>query len=124
MDKKIITTANVRPAGPYSPAVEAGGFVFLSGRVATDPVTDRLIMEIEPACRQLLQNIKAFLEEIGLSMNHVVKTTVFLRDMRDFAVMNEIYAGFFPEAPPARSTVQVAALPGGAPLEIELIALR
>ena len=124
MDKKIITTANVRPAGPYSPAVEAGGFVFLSGRVATDPVTDRLIMEIEPACRQLLQNIKAFLEEIGLSMNHVVKTTVFLRDMRDFAVMNEIYAGFFPEAPPARSTVQVAAQPGGAPLEIELIALR
>jgi|LAHU01.1.fsa_nt_gb 2-iminobutanoate/2-iminopropanoate deaminase len=124
MDKKIITTANVRPAGPYSPAVEAGGFVFLSGRVATDPVTDRLIMEIEPACRQLLQNIKAFLEEIGLSMNHVVKTTVFLRDMRDFAVMNEIYAGFFPEAPPARSTVQVAALPGGAPLEIELIAHR
>ena len=124
MDKKIITTANVRPAGPYSPAVEAGGFVFLSGRVATDPVTDRLIMEIEPACRQLLQNIKAFLEEIGLSMNHVVKTTVFLRDMRDFAVMNEIYAAFFPEAPPARSTVQVAALPGGAPLEIELIAHR
>jgi len=124
MDKKIITTANVRPAGPYSPAVEAGGFVFLSGRVATDPVTDRLIMEIEPACQQLLENIKDFLEQIGLSMNHVVKTTVFLRDMRDFAVMNEIYAGFFPEAPPARSTVQVAALPGGAPLEIELIAHR
>jgi 2-iminobutanoate/2-iminopropanoate deaminase len=124
MDKKIITTTNIRPAGPYSPAVEVGGFVFLSGRVATDPATGRLIMEIEPACRQLLQNIKAFLEEIGLSMNHVVKTTVFLRDMCDFAVMNEIYAGFFLEAPPARSTVQVAALPGGAPLEIELIAHR
>ena len=124
MDKKIISSAKVRPAGPYSPAVAAGGFVFLSGQVATDPATGKLIMEIEPACRQLLQNIKAFLEEIGLSMNHVVKTTVFLRDMRDFAVMNEIYAGFFPEAPPARSTVQVAALPGGAPLEIELIAHR
>ena len=124
MDKKIISSAKVRPAGPYSPAVAAGGFVFLSGQVATDPATGKLIMEIEPACRQLLENIKAFLEELGLSLDHVVKTTVFLKDMNDFLVMNKIYADFFPESPPARSTVEVSALPGGAPLEIEMIALR
>ena len=124
MDKKIISSAKVRPAGPYSPAVAAGGFVFLSGQVATDPATGKLIMEIEPACRRLLENIRAFLAEIGLSLDHVVKTTVFLKDMNDFPVMNKIYADYFPQDPPARSTVEVSALPGGAPLEIELIALR
>ena len=105
-------------------AVEAGGFIFISGQLPINPATGEIIMDIKPATRQILTNLQTLLEENGLSLNNIVKTTIFLKNMGDFAAVNEIYAGFFPAEPPARSTIEVAALPKGAPLEIEAIAVR
>ena len=109
--------------GPYSQAVEAGGFLFASGQVNLDPATGALVPgDIRAAVTRCLDNIAAVLAAAGLGLSDVVKTTVFLRRMEDFAVMNEVYAERFAEHRPARSTVAVADLPKGAPVEIEAIA--
>jgi len=124
MEKKILTSKTLSAAGPYSLAVEAGGFVFISGQIPVNPATGEIITDIQGATRQVLTNLKSLLEENGLSLEHVVKTTIFLKNISDFAVVNEIYAGFFPGSAPARSTVEVSSLPKGVPLEIEAIAVR
>lgn len=124
MDKKIITSKNIPASGPYSMAVEANGMIFISGQLPVNPSTGEIVTAIEPATRQVLTNLKTILEENGLSLNHVVKTTIFLKRMTDFAVVNEIYGGFFADAPPARSTIEVSALPRDVPLEIEAVAIR
>jgi 2-iminobutanoate/2-iminopropanoate deaminase len=124
MKKNILASAKLPVIGPYSSAVEAGGFIFLSGQLPLNPSTGEIVMDIKAATRQTLTNIQTILEENGLSLKNILKTTIFLKNMADFAAVNEIYAGFFPENPPARSTVEVSALPKNAPLEIEAIALR
>jgi 2-iminobutanoate/2-iminopropanoate deaminase len=124
MDKTIITSKNMPASGPYSMAVEANGMIFISGQLPVNPSTGEIVTAIEPATRQVLTNLKTILEENGLSLNHVVKTTIFLKRMTDFAVVNEIYGGFFADAPPARSTIEVSALPRDVPLEIEAVAIR
>ena len=109
--------------GPYSQAVRSGGFLFTSGQIPLDPATGRLVEgSIEVQTRRVLENLRAVLEAGGASFSDVVKTTIYLTNLADFATVNGIYASFFPSAPPARSTVQVAALPLGARVEIEMIA--
>ncbi|MDP2854152.1 MAG: Rid family detoxifying hydrolase [Smithellaceae bacterium] len=124
MDKKILTSSKLPVLGPYSTAMEAGGLIFISGQLPLNPATGEIVMDIQPATRQVLTNLQTLLEENGLSLKNIIKTTIFLKNMGDFAAVNEIYAGFFPSEPPARSTVEVAALPKGAPLEIEAVAVR
>jgi 2-iminobutanoate/2-iminopropanoate deaminase len=124
MEKKIITSDKLRVAGPYSLAVEAGGFIFISGQLPLHPATGEVITDIKAAATQVMTNLQTFLGECGLTLNNIVKTTIYLQNMADFAVVNEVYAGFFPEEPPARSTVEVSALPKNVPLEIEAIAAR
>jgi 2-iminobutanoate/2-iminopropanoate deaminase len=110
--------------GPYSPAIKAGNLVFISGQLGIDPPTGELVIGgVEAETRQVLTNMTRLLEAAGSSIANVVKTTVFLRDMADFAQMNAVYAEFFDEKPPARSTFQVAGLPKAAAVEIEAIAL-
>ncbi len=111
--------------GPYSIAIQTDGFVFCSGQTGIDPATSELVAaDVEAQTRQVLTNLKNVLEAAGTSLEKVVKTTVFLIDMADFAKMNAIYAEFFPSTPPARSTIAVAALPKNALVEIEATALR
>jgi 2-iminobutanoate/2-iminopropanoate deaminase len=124
VDKKIITSRNLPASGPYSMAVEANDLIFISGQLPVNPSTGEIVTAIEPATRQVLTNLQTILEENGLSLDHVVKTTIFLKRMTDFAVVNEIYGGFFADAPPARSTIEVSALPRDVPLEIEAVAIR
>jgi len=124
MEKKILTSRTLSAVGPYSLAVEAGGFVFISGQIPLNPSTGKIITDIQGAAKQVLTNLKTLLEENGLSLENVVKTTIFLKNISDFAVVNDIYAGFFSGDPPARSTVEAAALPKGALIEIEAIAVR
>lgn len=126
MPKKIILTDQApAPIGPYSQAVSVGDLVFLSGQIPLDPKTGELIDDnIEAATTRVLENIRAVLEAEGLSFAHVVKTTVFMRDLALFPRMNAVYATAFAEKPPARSTVQAAALPKGVSVEIEVIASR
>jgi 2-iminobutanoate/2-iminopropanoate deaminase len=124
MKKKFLASAKLPVLGPYSSAVEAGGFIFLSGQLPLNPSTSEIVMDIKAATRQTLTNIQTILEENGLSLKNIIKTNIFLKNMADFAAVNEIYAGFFPNEAPARSTIEVAALPKGAPLEIEAIAVR
>lgn len=124
--QKQIVTADQAPKaiGPYSHAVRACHFVYTSGQLGMDPATSTLVGGgIEAETRQALLNLKAVLEAGGASLDTVVKTTVFLRDMSDFARMNAIYGEFFRELPPARSAVQVAALPRNGAVEIEAVAL-
>ncbi len=110
--------------GPYSLGIKAGCFVFCSGQIGLDPATGNIVEGgLEAETRQVLTNLKAILEGAGSSLERVVKTTVFLRDINDFARMNTIYAEFFVANPPARSAFQVGALPRGAAVEIEAIAL-
>lgn len=122
--KQIIRTENApRALGPYSVANRYGSLVFASGQLGLDPATNELAAGgIEAETRQSLVNLRSVLEAAGSSLELVLKTTVFLRDMADFARMNAVYAEFFPNDPPARSTVQVAALPRNGAVEIELIA--
>jgi|SRR6202521_1028893 2-iminobutanoate/2-iminopropanoate deaminase len=123
MKEVVHTDRGPKPIGPYSQAVKASGFIYLSGQVALDPKTGDLIgSDIRQQTERTLENVKGILEAAGTNLHHVVKTTVFLKDMSDFAAMNEVYARYFTAAPPARSTVQVARLPKDALLEIEVIA--
>jgi 2-iminobutanoate/2-iminopropanoate deaminase len=126
MERKIVATEKApRAVGPYSRAVIAGGFVFTAGMLALDPQTgDVMGDDLGAQTRQALSNVQGILEAAGSSLDRVVKTTVFLRDIRDFPQMNAVYAEFFPADPPARSTVEVGPLPKGALIEIDAIALR
>jgi 2-iminobutanoate/2-iminopropanoate deaminase len=123
--RQTITTADAPQAiGPYSQAIVAGGFVFASGQIPTDPSTGQFVEGgIAEQTEQVLRNLSKVLEAAGTSLARVVKTTVFLADMNDFAAMNEVYGRFFSEEPPARSTVQAARLPRDARVEIDVIAL-
>jgi 2-iminobutanoate/2-iminopropanoate deaminase len=112
------------PVGPYSPAVEAGSLVFVSGQIALDAKGELGGYTAPDQARRALDNLRSLLAAAGLDLSAVVKTTIFLTDMADFAAVNDIYAGYFTESYPARSTVQVAALPKGAKVEIEAVATR
>ena len=124
--KTVISTAEAPTAvGPYSQAIAAGSFVFCSGQIPLEATTGTLIdSDISGQTAQVLKNLAAVLRTQGLGMEHVVKTTVFMTDLASFGEMNAVYAKFFPSDPPARSTIQVAALPKGANVEIEAIALK
>lgn len=122
--KESIIPARPKAAGPYSPALRAGGFVFLSGQIPADPDTGDLVTgDIQAQCARVLDNLKLVLDACGLTLDDVVKTTVFLKDMNNFAKMNETYRTYFTNKPPARSTVEVARLPKDVGIEIELVAL-
>jgi 2-iminobutanoate/2-iminopropanoate deaminase len=122
--KEIVTTdRGPKPIGPYSQAVKASGFLYLSGQVALDSKTNEFLGgDIRQQTERVLENIKGILESAGSNLHHVVKTTVFLKDMNEFPAMNDVYGRYFTAAPPARSTVQVARLPKDALVEIEVIA--
>ena len=124
MEKQIIATTQAPQAiGPYSQAVQVGNLLFASGQIPINPATGALVTDtFEAQVSQVLKNIEAILQAAGATFAHVVKTTVFLKDMEKFAAMNAIYARCFPENPPARSTVQVARLPKDVEIEIEVIA--
>ena len=126
MQRQIISTDKAPAAvGPYSQGVQIGDLVYTAGQIPLDPATGRLVEgDIEAQTRQVLSNLKAIVEAAGSSMSHVVKTTVFMVDMGEFKAMNGVYSEFFPAAPPARSTVQVGALPLGARIEIEVVAIK
>jgi 2-iminobutanoate/2-iminopropanoate deaminase len=119
----VLTEKGPKPIGPYSQAVKSNGFLFASGQVALDPRNNEFLGgDIRQQTERAMENIKAVVEAAGSNLHHVVKTTVFLKDMNDFAAMNEAYGKYFPAAPPARSTVQVARLPKDALVEIEVVA--
>jgi 2-iminobutanoate/2-iminopropanoate deaminase len=124
MNKEIISTANAPKAiGPYEQAIKVGEFVYASGQIPLDPKTGNVVQgDIKIQTRRAIENLKAVLEAAGSSLDRVVKTTVFLKNIGDFAVMNEVYAEYLGAAKPARSTVAVADLPRGALVEIDLIA--
>ena len=125
MPKQAITTPKGKAIGPYSLGIAAGDLVFVSGQIALDAATGKLIAgDVSAQARQALENAKAILEAAGLTFAHVVKTTIFLTDMADFAAVNEVYRGYVAEPYPARSTIAVAALPMAAKVEIEMIASR
>lgn len=124
MAKQIITSDKLPVFGPYSIAVEADNFIFVSGQIPIEPATGEMIQDIKKATRQVLANIETILHGAGLKMTNIVKTTIFLKNISDFDTVNEIYAEYFLQEPPARSTIEVSALPKGAPLEIESIAVR
>jgi 2-iminobutanoate/2-iminopropanoate deaminase len=123
--KKIVSTEKAPKAiGPYSQAIRTDHLLFTAGQLGLDPSTMELVEGgVEAQTRQVLTNLKHVLESADSGLNFVVKTTVFVQDLADFGKLNAVYAEFFPENPPARSTVQVAALPKGALVEIECIAL-
>ncbi len=125
MDKKIITSSKAPKAiGPYSVAIRTGNLVFASGQLGLDPATGSLVPGgIEAETRQALTNLRHVLEDAGSGLERVVKTIVFLKDMAEFTKMNAVYAEFFTEKPPARSTIQAAALPKGGAVEIEAVAI-
>ncbi|HEX9854343.1 MAG TPA: Rid family detoxifying hydrolase [Acidimicrobiia bacterium] len=114
-----------KAVGPYSAATEANGFVFLSGQVGIDPATGTVVDGgVAAEARQVMTNITAMLAELGLSLADVAKSSIFLRDIADFAAVNEVYGAFVAESKPARTTVQVGALPLGVAVEIEIVAAR
>lgn len=123
--KKIISTDRAPKAiGPYSQAVISNGFAFLSGQIPLDPATNQLIDgDITAQTERVFENIKGLLAACGSSLGQVVKTTVFIKDMGEFSKMNEVYARYFPENPPSRSTIEAARLPRDVRIEIECIAL-
>lgn len=123
--KEIISTSKAPSAiGPYSQAVKVGNMLFISGQIPIDPKSGNIIEgDIKTQTRRVLENIKGILESIGANLSNVVKTTVFMVDLSEFSDMNEVYKEYFPENPPARSTVQVSALPRNVRIEIEAIAI-
>ncbi len=123
--REVVSTSNAPKAiGPYSQAIRAGGMIFCSGQIALDPVTNQLIDgEVAAQTERVLKNLSAVLWEAGSNMEHVVKTTVFLKSMGDFPAMNEVYGKFFTKQPPARSTVEAARLPKDVLVEIDAIAV-
>ena len=124
--KKIHQTKNApAPIGPYAQAVEANGFVFLSGQIPIDPFTNQVLTgPVSDQALRVMENIKAVLTAASLSFADVVQTTIFLVDMNDFGKVNDVYSKYFPEQTAARSTIQVAALPKGVSVEIEMTAVR
>ena len=124
MKKAIVAKNGVKPLGPYSPAVLVNDTLYISGQLGIDPTTGKLLEGIEAQTNQSLTNIKNLLQEVGMDMNHIVKTTVFLSDINNFAKMNEVYATYFNDVCPARSCFEVAKLPSGGLVEIEAIALK
>lgn len=122
--KVVVETSKAPQAiGPYSQAIKANGFLFISGQIPIDPETGQMTaVDAVAQTKQVMANLSAILNAEGLTFNEVVKTTIFLTDMSDFTRVNETYAAYFESAPPARATVQVAALPKGAKVEIEAIA--
>ncbi|MGH7853583.1 MAG: RidA family protein [Candidatus Binatia bacterium] len=125
MNKEVISTPNAPKAiGPYEQAIKVGEFVYASGQIPLEPKTGNVVEgDIKIQTRRAMENLKAVLEAAGSSLDRVVKTTVFLKNIGDFAAMNEVYAEYLGAAKPARSTVAVADLPRGALVEIDLIAL-
>ena len=124
MRERIQTDKAPAAIGPYSQAIRAGGFVFASGQIPIDPATGEFVKGgVGEQTEQVLKNLRAVLEAAGSSLDQIVKTTVFLADMKEFAEMNEVYAKFFSEAPPARATVAALGLPRDARVEIEAVAL-
>jgi len=122
---KVTTTSAPAALGPYSQAIALDGMVFASGQIALDPSSGQLIEgDVQAQTHRVLRNLTAVLEAAGCSLSNVVKTTVFLTSMSNFTAMNEVYATYFGDEPPARSTVAVAELPKGAQVEIEAIAVR
>src|ERR1700743_3857214 len=123
--KTIINTNNApAPIGPYSQAVQAGGFVFLSGQIALTTTGELVTGDIQTETKQVMENIKAILTEAGVSFDNVFKTTIFLKDMQDFAKVNEVYGTYFTADFPARETVQVAGLPKNVNVEITVTAIK
>jgi 2-iminobutanoate/2-iminopropanoate deaminase len=123
MKQIVATEAAPRAIGPYSQAVISRGLVFVSGQIPLDPATGQMVAgDIAAQTERVLENLRAILEACGSSLDRVVKTTVYLADLEDFPKVNEVYARYFPSAPPARATVQVARLPRDARIEIEAIA--
>ena len=123
--EKIQTDRAPQAIGPYSQAVKAGGFVFASGQIPLDPASMQIVEgDVRLQTARVLENLRAVLEAAGSSLERVVKTTVFLADMNDFAAMNEVYAEFFGATRPARSTVEVARLPRDARIEIDVVAVE
>jgi len=124
--KKIIETDSApTPVGPYSQAVESHGFLFCSGQIAINPASNEVFTgPVENQTRQVMENIKSVLAAADLNFSHVIKTTIFLTNMNDFAKVNEVYSGYFKSEFPARSTIAVSALPKGVNVEIEVLARR
>lgn len=123
--KKLIFTQEAPAAiGPYSQAIEANGMIYTSGQLPIDPITGEMPEDVEEQAEQSLKNVFAILKEAGVDSSKVVKTTVFIKDMRDFPRVNKVYERFFTESYPARSCVEVARLPKDALVEIEVVALR
>ncbi len=125
MERKIVSTPDAPQAiGPYSQAVKANGFVFVSGQIPIDPATGQIITgDIAAQTERVLKNLSAILTAAGTGLERAVKTTVYLKDMGDFARMNDVYAKFFSGSPPARATVEVARLPKDVAVEIDVVAL-
>jgi 2-iminobutanoate/2-iminopropanoate deaminase len=126
MERKVVMSLEApKPIGPYSQAIEAGGFVFCSGQIPIDPQTGRIIEgSIHAQTERILANLKAVLEAAGSSLEHTVKMTVYLTNLADFESLNQVLGQHFPQEPPARAVVQVSALPKNAMVEIDLIALK
>jgi 2-iminobutanoate/2-iminopropanoate deaminase len=124
--KKIIQTDSApAPIGPYNQAVKAGSFLFVSGQISIDPATGQMIQDnIANETRMVMQNLKAILEKADMEFSHVVKTAIFLKDMNDFAAVNEVYGSYFKDNYPARETVQVSRLPKDANVEISVVAFN
>jgi 2-iminobutanoate/2-iminopropanoate deaminase len=125
MNKTIIYSSNApKPIGPYSQAIKAGNMLFVSGQIAIEPKTGQLIVDdIRKETQQVMNNIKAILEEAGLTFNHVVRCTIFVKNLDNFSLINEVYGSYFEHAPPARETVEVSRLPKDVGVEISCIAV-
>ena len=126
MSKEVILSGHApAPIGPYSQAIASGGMVFLSGQIPLDPATGNMITGgVEAETRQVMENLRQVLTAAGLDFSHVVKCSIFLRNMGDFPLVNQVYAGYFQTNPPARETVEVSRLPKDAQVEISCIAIR
>jgi 2-iminobutanoate/2-iminopropanoate deaminase len=123
MREVVLSDRGPKPIGPYSQAIKVNGLLFVSGQISLDPKTNEFLPgDIRQQAERTLENVKGIVEAAGSKLNHVVKTTVFLKNMSDFAAMNEVYAKYFSAAPPARTTVAAAALPKDALVEMEVIA--